>query len=354
MPAPVVGALRTSYAGRCVCVTGGAGFIGGHICDALLSVGAKISVVDDLSGSDAAHISELVELEPERVRFVHGSILDDGALDEALGSAKTVLHLAALGSVPRSIEQPERYFAVNATGTLRVLEAARRSGAERVVLASSSSVYGDAATLPKKESMPHACLSPYAASKLAGEGLVSAYARSLGVDGVSLRYFNVFGPRQRADNAYAAVIAAFAHRLLSGQSPVIYGDGSATRDFTYVGNAVLATLLAGSREEPLEGMVLNVGTGRQTSIRDLAALMAVRCKKGELSAQHEPDRAGDVKHSLADIARAREVLGYEPFESLETGLDQTLAWYRAVGVGGAARAGEHGPRGGGAGREGGA
>jgi nucleoside-diphosphate-sugar epimerase len=341
----VVGSLRTAFAGRCVCVTGGAGFIGGHVCDALLSVGARISVIDDLSSSDAGHVSELVDLEPERVRFVHGSILDDSALDEAMSSVKVVLHLAAMGSVPRSIEQPERYFAVNATGTLRVLEAARRHGAERVVLASSSSVYGDAPMLPKREGVAHSCLSPYAASKLAGEGLVSAYARSLGVDGVSLRYFNVFGPRQRADSDYAAVIAAFAQRLLSGRSPIIFGDGSATRDFTYVGNAVLATLLAGSREEALEGRVINVGTGRQTSIRDLAALMAVRCKKGELSAEHRPERAGDVKHSLADITLARQVLGYEPFESLETGLDQTLAWYRASGLGAAAASPEPGERG---------
>lgn len=329
--------LRAAFEDRRVCLTGGAGFIGGHLLDALLAAGAQVVVIDDLSNAAAGHVAEMVELSPDRCRFVHGSILDDEALAEAaVGAfgawgkppAEVIFHLAAIGSVPRSIEEPQRTWAVNTTGTVRVLEQARAIGAGRIVFAASSSAYGDSDRLPKVETMLPQALSPYGASKLAGESLMHAWARSFGMSTVSLRYFNVFGPRQPADSAYAAVVAAVADRLLTGQAPIIYGDGRQTRDFTYVANVVLATLQAGASRRPLAGEVINIGTGRQTSVRQLADTMAaiIGAKAGE--AEMRPERTGDVRHSLADIGRARELLGYEPFATLEQGLEETVAWFR--------------------------
>lgn len=328
LPAERVKLFRSFYDGRRVCVTGGAGFVGGHLVDALLSLGARVSVIDDLSNSNLEHLTPLMEMEPARLRFVHGSILDDDALRDAVTEARTVFHLAAVGSVPRSIDDPRRSFAVNATGTLRVLDAARKAGAQRVILAASSSAYGDDAALPKVESQLTRPLSPYAASKVAAEGLVSAWSASYGLSGVSLRYFNIFGPRQPADSAYSAVVASFASRLLNGESPVVFGDGMQSRDFTFVGNAVLATLLAGSSEKPLKGEVINIGTGSRIDLTRLAALMAEKIGRPHLRPTHQPARPGDVRHSQADLSRARDLLGYEPFTSLEEGIAETLEWFK--------------------------
>jgi nucleoside-diphosphate-sugar epimerase len=339
-----VGRLRRHYEGRAVCVTGGAGFIGGHLVDALLSLGATIFVIDDLSNSSLAHLSGLIELEPERVCFVHGSVLDDDALAEATEGAATIFHLAAMGSVPRSIAEPQRSWSVNTTGTVRVLEAARRlwggrggTGGERVVLAASSSAYGDDPALPKVETQLPRPLSPYAASKVSAELALQAWARSYAISTVSLRYFNVFGPRQPADSQYAAVIPVFAKRLLAGEAPVVFGDGTQSRDFTSVGNAVLATLLAGAAERALRGEVMNVGTGRRVTLMELASIMAVRCGVPHVQPELAPARRGDVPHSLADFSRARELIGYAPFESLEDGLEETLQWAKRemAGTGGA-------------------
>jgi nucleoside-diphosphate-sugar epimerase len=330
LPADKVAALRSAYQGREVCVTGGAGFIGGHLVDALHALGARVRVLDDLSNSTLEHLSGLIELDPDHVRFVHGSILDDEAVSEAIASRAIVFHLAAMGSVPRSIEQPQRTWSVNATGTLRVLEAARAADATRVVIASSSSVYGDQPELPKVETMPLRPLSPYAASKAAVEHLAGSWSQSYGLSTACLRYFNVFGPRQAADNAYAAVVAAFAKRLLAGEAPVIYGDGSATRDFTYVSNAVLATLLAGCAKGPLTGQAMNVGTGTRISIGDLAVEMAKLVGSPQVTPKYSERRAGDVSHSLADIARARQLIGYEPIASVQQGLADTLEWYKRM------------------------
>ena len=332
-PAQAVAELREHYEGHPVCVTGGAGFIGGHLVDALLSVGATITVIDDLSSSSLEHLASLIELEPDRVKFVHGSILEDEALAEAVEDALTVFHLAAMGSVPRSMVEPERAWEVNATGTLRVLEAARRRGVVRVAFAASSSAYGDAETLPKVESMTPMPLSPYAATKLAGEHLMEAWARSYGLSAVSLRFFNIFGPRQSADSAYAAVIAAFARRCLAGEPPVVYGDGKQSRDFTFVSNAVFAMLRAGAADRKFTGEVMNIGTGRRTSLNELAVEIATRCGHPELHAVHETARPGDVRHSLADCSLAGELIGYEPITPLEEGLSETVAWYRSVTAG---------------------
>jgi nucleoside-diphosphate-sugar epimerase len=328
LPSDKVARLRAVYSGQTVCVTGGAGFIGGHLVDALVSLGATVNVIDDLSNSSLEHLAGLIELEPERVRFTHASILDDDALLAAAKGAHVIMHLAALGSVPRSVLEPQRYWSVNATGTLRVLEAARKVGAKRVVFAASSSAYGDQPTLPKVESQPTCPLSPYAASKLAGEQLLAVWNKAYGLSTVSLRYFNIFGPRQPADSAYAAVVAAFAKALLAGEQPTIYGDGGQSRDFTYISNAVLATLLAGASQHHLSGQVLNVGTARRVTILELAQLMAQQTGHPHVQPIFKPERAGDVKHSLADISAAKQLLAYEPVTRLEDGLTETVEWYR--------------------------
>ncbi|MCW5765621.1 MAG: NAD-dependent epimerase/dehydratase family protein [Phycisphaeraceae bacterium] len=337
LPAELVARLGPHYNGRAVAVTGGAGFIGGHLVDALVSLGASIRVLDDLSNASLDHLSELIELEPQRVRFIHGSILDQAAADEACEGAQVVFHLAAVGSVPLSIEQPERSWAVNADGTVRMLEAARRHGVRRFVNSSSSSVYGDgqseaAQTAPKSESQMPSPRSPYAASKLAAEAAVRAWCRSLGMSGLSLRYFNVFGPRQRADSAYAAVIAAFARRLMSGETPVIYGDGQQSRDFTPVASVVAANLLAGVCQRPCDGQAVNIGTGRRTDLLALFALMAGRLGMQHVRPRFEPERAGDVRHSLADIAAAKALLDYAPIGTVDQAIDETLDWYRRLYV----------------------
>lgn len=327
-PAELVDPLRRSYEGQPVCVTGGAGFIGGHLVDGLLALGAHVTVIDDLSNSTLSHLAELIETEPDRLRFVHGSILEDEAIDEAVHGASVVFHLAALGSVPRSIDDPQRTWAVNATGTMRVLEAARRAGTKRVVFASSSSAYGETERLPKVESMAPMTLSPYAASKVAGEQLMRAWAHSYSMRTASLRYFNVFGPRQPAGSAYAAVVPNFSSAVFAGNRPVIHGDGEQTRDFTYVACAVLATLQAGGIDTPLRGEVMNVGTGERVSVRELARLIAEAHERPDLVPEHQAPRPGDVRHSLADISRARELLGYRPIVSLADGLRQTVSWFR--------------------------
>jgi nucleoside-diphosphate-sugar epimerase len=338
LPADIVSRLRRHYEGRPVCITGGAGFIGGHLIDALLSLGSTIAVLDDLSNSTLDHLAGLIELEPERVRFVHGSVLDDEAVADATAEARTIFHLAALGSVPRSLAEPQRTWSVNGTGTLRILEAARRlwqgndrplvGAGERVVFAASSSAYGDDPALPKLETQLPRPLSPYAASKLAGEALMATWSRSYGLSTVSLRYFNVFGPRQPADSAYAAVVPAWAKRMLLGAPPIIFGDGRQTRDFTNVTNAVLCTLLAGAVERPLMGEVINVGTGRRVSLLELARVLAELTGRGGIQPELAPARPGDVPHSVADLTRARELLGYTPLVSLEAGLEETVAWFR--------------------------
>lgn len=330
LPTEEFSQLRDRYVGRRVCVTGGTGFIGGHLIDALLSLGAIITVIDDLSNSALDHLSELIDMEPERVRFVHGSILEPAALADAIepGKCEYVFHLAAIGSVPRSIAEPTRTWDVNATGTLRVLRAAQQAGVRRVHLASSSSVYGDQRTLPMPESAPTRPLSPYAMSKLAGEQLCAVWSRCYGLSTVCTRYFNIFGPRQAPNSQYAAVVAAFCDRLLKGLPPIIYGDGKQSRDFTFVDNAVLATLLAASSPRAFSGECFNVGCGKQTSVLELAHMIAVATGNASIDPVFERARSGEVPHSLADISAARELLNYEVLHTVETGLTETLRWHR--------------------------
>ncbi|MDX2147048.1 MAG: NAD-dependent epimerase/dehydratase family protein [Planctomycetota bacterium] len=327
LPTAATTPLRNAYDGQTVCVTGGAGFIGGHIVDHLVGLGARVRVIDDLSNSTSDHV--LADERQARVRFVMGSILEDGALRDAVAGARVVFHLAAVGAVARSIENPARSWAVNATGTLRVLEAARAAGVRRVVYAASSSAYGDQPTLPKVETQMPKPRSPYAASKLAGEQLMAAWAASYGLSTISLRCFNVFGPRQNARSPYAAVVPAFASKVASGERPIIHGDGLQSRDFTPVDDAAYAMLLAGASNKPLAGEVVNVGTGRRTSLIELGRMIGERMgARTELEFEHRPAMEGDVRHSQADLARARELLGYEPLVTLEQGLDAACAWYR--------------------------
>jgi len=332
LPVDQVKVLRSRYQGRRVCVTGGAGVIGGHLCDTLCSLGAYVTVIDDLSNSTTVHLADLIDMEPERVRFVHGSILDDSALRDAIDDTDVVFHLAALGSIQRSIENPGRTWQVNATGTLRVLEAAHRTGASRVVLAASSSAYGDPAELPCRESMPARPLSPYASSKMAAEHLIRAWARSYGMSTIGLRYFNIFGPRQDAKSEYAAVIASFVRAALEGRPATIIGDGEQSRDFTFVANAVLATLLAGASPNELSGEVCNIGSGVAVSVNDLAHRIST-IAGSEHQPTHRPERRGEVRHSLAELTLARELIGYRPVASLDEGLEQTIRWARTATTG---------------------
>ncbi len=319
--------LRTFYEDRRVCITGGAGFIGGHLAAELLSLGAVVTMIDDLSNNDGQYASYLVDTYPVKARLLFASILETGALGEATEGADTVFHLAAMGSVPRSLQDPERCFAVNAMGTMRVVEACRKASSRRIVFASSSSIYGDEPTLPKSESMLPRPMSPYAASKLTGEAIVRAWGHSFGLSGVSLRFFNVFGPRQAADSAYAAVIVSFLTRLSRGQSPIIFGDGTASRDFTPVGSVVRAMQLAGAAQREFSGEAINVGTGTRTTIGELAEALARLVDRPDLMPIYEPSRSGDVPHSVADLTAARALLGYEPGQSFGEALAETVAWF---------------------------
>ena len=315
-----------AFRGARALVTGGAGFIGSHLADALISHGAEVVVLDNLDGGSSGNV-------PKSARFIQGSINEPEVVASATAGCKYVFHLAALGSVPRSVAEPRRFHDVNVTGMLNVLEAARTAGVKRVMFAASSSAYGDSEVLPKVETMVPTPRSPYAANKVAGEAMLQAYAACYPLDAVSLRYFNIFGPRQNANSAYAAVIASFARAMLAGRRPTVFGDGEQSRDFTYVANAVHANLLAAVKPDRLNGIVLNVGCARAITVNELAGAMAAALGLPELGAPvYEPPRAGDVKHSLADLSLTRATLGYQPITSFEDGLRRTMDWYRTAGV----------------------
>jgi len=311
-----------AFKGRRVLVTGGAGFIGSHLSETLVLLGADVVVIDDLSGGSRENLTGF-----SPVTFVEGSIVDREVLKSATDGCSYVFHLAALGSVPRSVEQPRLYNDVNTTGTLNVLEAARAAGVKRVMFAASSSAYG-LNPVPWVETMPVLPRSPYAATKVAGEGLLRAYAASYGLDTAALRYFNIFGPRQNANSAYAAVIAAFAKAILAGQQPTIFGDGTQSRDFTHVDNAVHANLLAARSPRPLAGEVINIACGQRVTVTELAQQAAAALGRPELMPVYAAERTGDVKHSVADLTRAKEILSYQPIVPFSEGLRQTLDWYR--------------------------
>jgi UDP-glucose 4-epimerase len=309
-----------------VLVTGGAGFIGSHLVEALLRRGDWVRVFDNFSTGrydNLAHIRDDIEI-------IDGDLRDEAAVRRAVTGVEVVFHQAALASVQRSVDDPVTTNAVNVTGTLHVLMASRDAGVRRVVFASSSSVYGDTPTLPKVETQAPQPLSPYAVSKLAGEQYCMAFSVVYGLPAIALRYFNVFGPRQDPHSEYAAVIPRFMARMVRDIPPIIYGDGLQSRDFTYIENVVSANLFAADAPADCSG-VFNVGAGDRTSLLDLVAQIN-RLLGSNLAPDHHPPRPGDVRHSLASIDAIRETLGYAPHVSLTEGLARTLAWFRHEGA----------------------
>lgn len=312
-------------------VTGGAGFIGSHLVAALAARGERVRVLDDLSSGRRENLASL-DVGPvgsgAQVELLEGSIGDAAAVERAVEGCHAVLHQAAQVSVPQSVARPVESLDVNVLGTARLLECARRAGVRRLVFAASSAAYGASESLPKCESDTPQPLSPYAVGKLAGEQLLEVYGRMHGITTVSLRYFNVFGPRQRDDSPYTGVIALFARALLSGRQVTIHGDGEQTRDFTFVENAVQANLLALEVDVP-PGSVFNVGAGERISVNqlydELALLAGVTAP-----ALHGPDRPGDVRHSLASLDKIERLLGYRPLVDWRTGLAATFSWYRSL------------------------
>jgi UDP-glucose 4-epimerase len=302
-----------------VLVTGGAGFIGSHLVETFLHEGYRVRVLDNLV---TGHRFNLAHMEG-RYEWVEGDMADLDVCLKAAEGATYVVHQGAIPSVPRSVRDPLESHESGPTSTLHMLEAARRAGARRFLFAASSSAYGDTVELPKHEGMVPAPLSPYAAGKLAGEHYVTVYARTMGLDGVSLRYFNIFGPRQDPSSPYSGVISLFIRFMSQGQRPTIYGDGLQTRDFTYVANAVAANLAALRSPEPLHGEVLNVGTGLAINLLELVAALN-RILGTSLEPILEAPRAGDVKDSLAGLERIEKLLGYKPVVPFEEGLRRTV------------------------------
>ncbi len=303
-------------------VTGGAGFIGSALVHRLVREGEQVRVVDNLSTGSKKNLEGVFD----RVELIEGDLAELSVAEAAVRTVDYVLHQAAIPSVQRSVEDPISSNRANITATLNLLVAARDTLVKRFVYASSSSAYGDTEVLPKVETMPENPISPYALSKLAGEKYCAIFHRLYGLPTVSLRYFNIFGPRQDPHSPYSAVISRFVTSALNGDRPTVYGDGEQSRDFTYVDNAVDANLLA-CTAEGVAGMVFNVGNGERHSLNEtLGALSAITGR--ELKPTYVAPRVGDVRHSQADIGRARRLLGYEPKVSFEEGLRRTMAWAR--------------------------
>src|SRR6266850_2850882 len=308
-------------------VTGGAGFIGSHIAIRLLRDGQSVRVLDDLSTGRKTNLDAIRAADQGgRFEFLEGDIRSIETCRTACDGVEYILHQAALASVPRSIENPSDTTAVNVVGLVNVLTAAKENGVRRVVCASSSSVYGDTPTLPKEEGMTPAPLSPYAVSKLAGEHFARVFATTIGLETISLRYFNVFGPRQDPGSQYAAVVPLFATSLRDSKRPLIYGDGQQSRDFTYIDNVVEANLMACTKGKG-NGQALNIACGERYTLlallEGLAKLFGVRAEPEFL-----PPRAGDVRHSQASIERAEHELGFKPRVGFEEGLKRTVEHYR--------------------------
>lgn len=303
-------------------VTGGAGFIGSHIVEELAQKQQDVVIIDNLFSGKSENIAPF--LDGDHVTFVKGSITDPALLKRTFTGADGIFHQAAIASVPRSIDNPVATNEANVTGTLNVLLAARDAGVRRVVFASSSAVYGDTPTLPKQEDMTPNPRSPYAVSKLAGEQYLSVFSEVYGISTVSLRYFNVFGPRQDPDSPYAAVIPRFITNILHHRSPTIFGDGKQTRDFTYVKDIVQANIRA--IESGAQG-VFNIAYCRQISVQELAALI-MEITGISVPLSFEPQQPGDIRDSCADIHRAVDAFGYSPRYTVRSGLEETVRWYQ--------------------------
>lgn len=304
--------------GRMALVTGGAGFIGSHLVDGLLARGWRVRVLDDLSSGHEENLAAA----RDRIELLRGDIRDTGALSRAVPGADVVFHQAAIASVPRSVEEPFETHDVNLNGTVRLLEVARDMGVRRVVFAASAAAYGEGGQLPKREEMAAAPASPYALQKYAGECYCSLFSRFHGLETVSLRYFNVYGPRQSPSSAYASVIPLFVAACERREGARINGDGEQTRDFVFVGDVVQANLLAADAAG-VSGTTMNVASGRSTSVNEL--LETIQEVTGvRVPPKHSEARPGDVRHSRADISRARRQLGFEPKTTLLEGLRDTV------------------------------
>ncbi|NIO48481.1 MAG: NAD-dependent epimerase/dehydratase family protein [Candidatus Aminicenantes bacterium] len=303
-------------------VTGGAGFIGSNIAEELVKRGYQVRIIDNFLTGKRENISSFLD----KIELVEGDIRDYDACNRALEGVDFVLHQAALPSVPRSIEDPLLTAEINIKGTLNILLASREAKVKGFVFASSSSVYGDDPNLPKKESNVGNPLSPYAISKLAGEKYCRVFSQIFGLYTVCLRYFNIFGPRQDPFSQYAAVIPNFITRMLKGKSPIIFGDGEQSRDFTYVSNVVEANILA-SKAKGVSGEVFNIACGERATVNSLASNLNEILKE-EISPSYDEPRPGDVRHSFADISMARKLLKYEALVPFGKGLEETIRWYR--------------------------
>jgi UDP-glucose 4-epimerase len=310
-------------------ITGGAGFIGSSIARRLLEMGHSVRVLDDFSTGRRENIADI----ESKVELVVGDFCDPKVCDRCVGDVEVIFHVGAIPSVPRSVDHPRESHDANVNGTFNVLMAARRAGTKRVVYSASSSAYGDTPTLPKLESMRPAPLSPYAVSKLVGEYYCACFANVYGMETVALRYFNVFGPRQDPNSAYAAVIPAFVTRMLRGEPPIVFGDGEQSRDFCFIDNVINANLLAGGvlkadgQPAKMNGEVCNIACGERTTLNDIIAMINAELGT-DIRAEYRDRRPGDVKDSLADISEARRVLGYQPEIMFAEGLRRTIAWYR--------------------------
>jgi len=304
-------------------VTGGAGFIGSNIASALAASGARVRIIDDLS---TGYLENLNEIGGD-IDFVKASVADESALLRALEDVELVFHEAAIPSVPRSVENPRQTHIASVDSTFSLLLASKEKKVRRVIYAASSSAYGDQPTLPKREDMLPDPLSPYAVAKLVGEYYCQVFTRVYDLETLSLRYFNVFGPRQDPSSQYSGVISRFISALLQGQQPVIYGDGEHSRDFTYIDNVVEANLTAAETNKGL-GSVINIATGKRITLNELLQEVKSLTGREHVKADYQRPRAGDVVHSLADISRAREFLGFEPRVGLREGLQLTIDWWK--------------------------
>jgi len=304
-------------------VTGGAGFVGSHIATALVNSGARVRVIDDLSTGRIENLNEIAD----QVDFVKASINQPDALKRALDNVELVFHEAAIPSVPRSVEHPVETHDASVNGTLAVLLAARDCKVRRLIYAASSSAYGDQPESPKREDMRPRPLSPYAVAKLVGEYYCQVFTRTYDLETVSLRYFNVFGPRQDPRSQYSGVISRFIFALQTGERPTIYGDGEQTRDFTYISNVIDANLRAAESSTAV-GQVINIASGKNVSINQVLETLKKLSGRTDVSAVYAPERPGDVRDSLADLKLASSLLGYAPSVGLDEGLQLTLEWWK--------------------------
>ena len=307
-----------------VLVTGGAGFIGSNLAETLIGQGAKVTIIDNFVTGYRENLEEIIG----SFEFIEGDLNDDLALRKALDEIEIVFHQAALPSVPRSVEDPAETHQACVNATFNLLVRAKETGVRRFVYAASSSAYGDQPTLPKVESMLPEPLSPYAAAKLAGEYYCKVFTEVYGLETISLRYFNVFGPRQNPSSAYSGVISRFIDALMKGESPVIYGDGEQSRDFTYIANVVDANIKAAQTLLGL-GEIVNVANGERVSLNILLEVIKKIAGQTGIRANYQPERKGDVKHSQADNSRAKEWIGYQKLVGLEEGLQRTIDWWKS-------------------------